>query len=129
MSAPYIGIGATVSVGGTLLVNPTKVTIPWGDVGFEKYSTLNQSDKLYRKIPTMVDPGKVSGEMIYSSADLATLTAVRGTLASIVITTSDSTPKTYTFQGIVTKAEPEMSPDKIVMCKWDCEVAGPVTLS
>lgn len=129
MSAPYIGISCTVSVGGTLLVNPAKVSVPWGDVSVEKYSTLNQSDKLYRKIPTMTDPGKVSGEFLYSSADVAAFTAVRGTIAAFIITTSDTSPKTYTFNGIATKCETEFDTDKIVMTKFDIEVAGPVTVS
>lgn len=129
MAAPYIGIASTVSIGGSLLTNPASVSIPWGEVGHEKYSTLNQSDKLYRKIPTMIDPGKVTGEFIYSAADLLILTGVRGTAATIVITTSDTSSKTYTFQGIVTSAETDFNTDKIVMTKFTIEVAGPVVVS
>jgi hypothetical protein len=130
MSAPYTGIGATCTIASTALVNPVKVSLPHNmDVKTAEYTTLTQTDKCVRIVPTVVSPDKISAEMIYSSADVATLTATRATLVTLVLVTTDSTPKTYTATGCVTKLETEISPDAIIMTKWEFTTSGPITVA
>lgn len=129
MAAPYVGRGATISIGGTALTNPVTIDLPFGTVNHENYMTTTQTDNYVRKMVTSVDPGQGSFEFLYSHADYAVVAGVRGTSTTIVVVTTDTSPKTYTFTGIIKDAKTSMAPDKIVRTTVNFEVAGPIVES
>lgn len=129
MTAPYTGLSATVTIASTAISNATVTGIPFGQTKTESYMILGQTDKVLRKVPVSIDPGKVTVSFLYDKTVVAALFAVRGTLTTYSIVTSDTAVATYTGSAVVMDCTTEFSPDKISMSKVELEMTGPITVA
>lgn len=129
MSAPYTGLSATATIASTAISNATVTGIPFGQTKTESYMILGQTDKVLRKVPVSIDPGKFSVSFLYDKTVVAALKAVQGTTTTYSIVTSDTAVATYTGSCVVGDCTTEFQADKIVMSKVECELTGPITVS
>lgn len=129
MTAPYVGLSATVTIASTAISNATVTGIPFGQTKTESYMLLGQATKTISKVPVSIDPGKVTVSFLYDKTIVAALFAVRGVTTTYSIVTSDTAVATYTGSCTVMDCTTEFNPDKIVMSKVELEMTGAITVA
>lgn len=124
------GFTGNMTIGGTALANIATVQVPFGTVKTVDFVAVNQSDNIMRRIPTVIDPGEITFTSLYDKTDYLALVAVKGAVASYVVTTpTGSNLQTFSLQGILTKCDVEMSAENLMEVKGTVAVAGPITIS
>lgn len=140
---PFTGYSSTVSVNDgassaqVVFPNVINVKLPFGKVDIITYATLAQSTKDKLKIAAMVDGDNFEFTAHYSAATVTRLAALKGvtfitgtTYPTWNVVTSDGTPKTYSFKGLIANVEVgELTNDAIPLCKVTIAISGAITIT
>lgn len=125
--AAQIGYGATVTVGGGAVGDPTMLSWSGCTSNAVNVNTLTQSSQYDQHIGGMRNGGTISVEALWNSASYATLVGYNGLLKDIVFTIGTVT---YTWDdALVTKVgELSVPIDDKVTAKFEFQANGPPTV-
>lgn len=131
--ATLLGKGTTLKLATTAVGQVVSISGPNRSVGTVETTNLNSTERTFR--PTILDNGEVTVTIQFDPDDTqhtaieALLTASPLASASWVITMTDGTPSTYTFNGILTAFDIDAaaSVDDLTTASLTIKITGAIT--